>query len=115
MVFVSERDKEFFFFFFSGAKPVSIAEVSSNNGGGGGQFASGGRSGKLMSVYGNQQKIRNFEKIGTKLGQNVIHGDPIVNVSVINGRPTRAFNFKLTPAVLALKVCKPEGGRHIVT
>ena len=77
--------------------------------------AGGGRSGKLMSVYGNQQKIRNFEKIGTKLGQNVIHGDSIVNVSIINGRPIWAFNFKLTPAILALRVCKLEGGRHIVT
>ena len=71
-----------------------MAKVSFNNGGGGGQFAGGGQSWKIMSVYGNQQKIRNFEKIGTKLGQNVIHGDPIVNVSVINGRPTPAFNFK---------------------
>ena len=92
-----------------------MAEVSSNNSGGGGQFVGGGQSGKLMFVYGNQQKIRNFEKIGTKLGQNVIHGDPIVNVSVINGRPTQAFNFKLTPTVLALRVCKLEGGRRIVT
>ena len=60
-----------------------------------------------MSIYGNQQKIRNFEKIGTKLGQYVIHGDPIVNVSVINGKPMWAFNFKLTPAILALRVSKP--------
>ena len=77
--------------------------------------AGGGWSWKLMSVYGNQQKIRNFEKFGTKLGQNVIHGDSIVNVSIINGRPIWAFNFKLTPAILALRVCKLEGGRHIVT
>ena len=28
-----------------------------------------------MFVYGNLQKIRNFEKNGTKWGQNVIHGD----------------------------------------
>ncbi|KAF3954810.1 hypothetical protein CMV_019889 [Castanea mollissima] len=102
-------------YFFSGAKPVSMAGVSFNNGGGGGQSAAGGRSGKIMSVYGNQQKIRNFEKIGTKLGQNMIHGDPIINVSIINGKPTRAFNFKLTSAILALRVCKPEGGRRIVT
>ena len=27
-----------------------------------------------MSVYGNQQKFRNFEKIGTKWGQNRFHG-----------------------------------------
>ena len=45
-----------------------MAEVSSNNGGGGGQFPGGGRSGKFLSVYGNQQKIRNFEKTGTILG-----------------------------------------------
>ena len=108
--------------FCSGAKSVSMAKVSFNNGGGGGQFAGGGRSGKIMSIYDNQQKIRNFEKIVTKWGQNVIHGDPIGNVSVINGnvsvlngKPMRAFNFKLTPTILALRVCKPEGGRHIVT
>ena len=36
----------------------------------------------------------------------MIHGDPIGNVSVINdnvsvlnGKPMRAFNFKLTPAI----------------
>ena len=32
-----------------------------------------------MSVYGNQQKIWNFEKNGTKWGRNVIHGDSIEN------------------------------------
>ena len=37
------------------------------------------------------------------------------NVSVINGRPTRACTFKMTPAVLALRVCKSEGGKRIVT
>ena len=75
-----------------------------------------------MSVYGNQQKIRNFEKNGTKWGQNVIHGDSIENGSAINGnvsalygKPTRAFKFKLTPAFLTLRVCKPEGGRRVVT
>ena len=75
-----------------------------------------------MSVYGNQQKIRNFENFGTISGQNVIHGDLIENVSiingnvsVINGKPTQTFNFKLTPAILALRVCKPEGGRRFVT
>ena len=105
-----------------GAKLVSMAEVSSKNGGGGGQSAGGGRNGKLLSVYGNQQKIRNFENFGTISGQNVIHGDLIENVSiingnvsVINGKPTQTFNFKLTPAILALRVCKPEGGRRFVT
>ncbi|KAK9993700.1 hypothetical protein SO802_023403 [Lithocarpus litseifolius] len=53
--------------FFAGAKPVSIAEVSSKIGGGGGrQSARGDQSGKLLSVYGNQQKIRNFEKFGAE-------------------------------------------------
>ena len=109
-------------YFFSGAKPVSMAEVSSINGGGGGQSTGGGQSGKLMFVFGNQQKTRNFKKFGTNLGQNVTHGDPKENVSVINGnvsirngRPTLAFNFKWTLAILALRVCKPEGGRRIVT
>ena len=71
-------------YFFSSAKPVSMAEVSSINGGGGGQSTGGGQSGKLMFVFGNQQKTRNFKKFGTNLGQNVTHGDPKENVSVIN-------------------------------
>ena len=62
-----------------------MAEVSSKNGGGGGQSAGGGRNGKLFSVYGNQQMIRNFENFGTISRRNVIHGDLIENVSVING------------------------------
>ena len=37
----------------------------------------------------------------------MIHGDPIVNVLVINGRPMWVFNFKLTLAILVLRVCKP--------
>lgn len=32
------------------------------------------------------------------------------NVSAFYGRPTWAFKFKLTPACLALRVCKPKGG-----
>ena len=63
-----------------------------------------------------------LKKNGTKWGQNVIHGDSIENGSAINGnvsalygRPTRAFKFKLTPAFLTLRVCKPEGGRRVVT
>ena len=51
----------------------------------------------------------------------MIPGDPTENavarngnVSVSNGRPTRTFNFKLTPACMALRVCKFEGGRRIV-
>ena len=39
--------------FCFGAKSVSMAKVSFNSGGGSGQFASGGRSGKIMSVYDN--------------------------------------------------------------
>lgn len=39
--------------FYSGAKTVSMAKISFNSGGGGGQFAGGGWSGKIMSVYGN--------------------------------------------------------------
>ena len=51
----------------------------------------------------------------------MIHGDHTENGSVINGkvsvkngRPMRVFNFKLTPAVLDMRVCKPEGGRRYV-
>ena len=51
----------------------------------------------------------------------MIHGDFLENGSARNGnglalygRPTCAFKFKLTPALLALRVCKPEGGRRVV-
>ena len=64
--------------FFTSAKPVSMAEVSSKNGG-------GDRSGKLLFVYGNQQKIRNYENFGTNLGLNRIPEVLIENGSVING------------------------------
>jgi len=53
--------------------------------------------------------------MGVVFGSNMIHGDITINVSVINGRPTRVFNFKLTPANLALRICKPEGGRRVVS
>ena len=108
--------------FCFGANPVSLAKVSLNNGGGGGKLVGGSRSGKSMSVYGNKQKIRNFETYGAKWGQNMIHGVSFENGSAINGnglafsgKPMRAFKFKLTPAFLALRVCKPEGGRRVVT
>ena len=108
--------------FCSGAKPVSPAKISVFNGGGGGQLARDGQSGKSVSVFGNQQKFRNFEKNGTKWGQNVNHGVSFENgsarngnVSALSGRPMRACNFKLTPALLALRVCKLVGGRRIVT
>ena len=100
-----------------------MAEVSSKNGGGGGsQSAGGGRSGKILSAYGHQHKFRNFEKFGAILGQNWIPRVPTVNgsvlngnVSVINGRPTQAFTFKVTLAFLALRVSKPEGKKRYVT
>ena len=75
-----------------------------------------------MFAYGHQQKFRNFENFRANMEQNGIPGVPSINglvlngnVSVIKGRPTRAFTFKLTPATLALKVCKPEGGKRSVT
>ena len=108
--------------FCYGAKPVSLDKVSLNKGGGGGQLAGGGQSGKSMPNFGNQQKFRNFEKIETKRGQNRLHGVSFEiglarngNVSALSGRPTRAFKFNLTPALLALRVCKPEGGKRVVT
>ena len=109
--------------FFTDAKPISMAEVSSKNGGsGGGQPAGGDWSGKLFFAYGHQQKFRNFEKFGAILGQNGIPGVPTVNGSVLNGnisiiigKPMRAFTFKLTPAFLALRVSKLKGGKHFVT
>ena len=109
--------------FSIGAKPGSMVDVSSKNGGGGGgQSAGSDRSENLLSASGNQQKIKNFEKFGAILGQNRFLGVPVGNgsglngnVSVINGRPTRACTFKLTPEFLALRACKFEGGKHTVT
>ena len=101
--------------FLSGAKPPSSVEASLDNSGGVGQTIGSGWNGNNFPIYGNQWKLRNFEKIGTTLGHNVIHGDPIVNVSVINGRPMRVFYFKLTSANLALRICKFEGGPRVVT
>ena len=56
------------------------------------------------------------------MGQNSIPGGHAENglalkgkVAVINGRPTRNCTFKLTPACLALRVCKSEGGKRSVT
>ena len=100
-----------------------MAEVSSKNGGGGGGQSTGGdRSGKHFFAYGHQQKFRNFEKFGAILGQNGIPGVPTVNgsvlngnISIINGKPMRAFTFKLTLAFLALRVSKPKGGKRFVT
>ena len=72
--------------FCFGAKLASQAKVTFNNGGGdGGQPAGGGRSGKILFVYGNQQKFRKFEKNRTKWGQNVMHGDSTENGSAIKG------------------------------
>ena len=66
--------------------------------------------------------LRNFEKFGANLGQKRIPGGHAENglvlkgkVSVFNGRPTRTCTFKLTPACLALRVCKMEGGKRYVT
>nr|POE83745.1 hypothetical protein CFP56_06069 [Quercus suber] len=109
--------------FSTGAKPISTAAANSKNGGGGGgQFASGDWSGKILSAVGHQRKFRNFEKFRTILGQNRIPGGHAENglvikgkVSVINGRPTQTCTFKLTPACLALRVSKSEGGKRSVT
>ena len=75
-----------------------------------------------MPAYGHQQKFRKFEKFGAILGQNETPGVPPVNgsvlngkVSVINGRPTRAFTFKPTLDLLALRVCILKGGKRSVT
>ena len=86
--------------FFSGAKPISMAEESFIKGGEGGQSTGGGQSRNILSVFGNQQKSRKFENYGTISGLNVIHGDPLDNVSVISGnflvkkgRPMWAYKF----------------------
>ena len=88
-----------------------------NGGGGGGQSAGGDRIENLLFASGNQQKFRNFEKFGAILGQNRIPEVPVGNglglngnVLVINGRPMRACTIKMTPAFLALRVYKSEGG-----
>lgn len=59
--------------------------------------------------------VTSGRNLKSTLGHNVIHGDLKVNVSVINGRPTRVFNFKLTSTNLALRICKFEGGPRLVT
>ena len=75
-----------------------------------------------MSVVSHQRKFRNFEKFGAILGQNRIPRGHAENglvlkgkISVINGKPTRTCTFKLTLACLALRVCKIEGGKRLVT
>ena len=90
-------------FFFSGDKSRP------RNGGGSGDFlpANGGRNRQARNNYGNQQKLRNFEILGDKLGNNVILGDS----TKLNGRPTHAFTFKLTTENLALRVFKSEDGK----
>ena len=101
--------------FLSCAKPATMAGALSKNFCGDGQVAGGRRSEKNLPVYGNQQKSRVFENMGAMLGSNVIHEDTTVNVSVINDRHTWVFNFKLTPANLALRICKHKGGRCVVS
>ena len=56
------------------------------------------------------------------MGQNGIPDVHVENgsvlkgkVLVINGRPTRACTFKLTPTFLALRVCKTEGRKRSIT
>lgn len=73
--------------------------------------AGGGQAGLHMINYGNQRQSRNSENTGVILGRNVIHGDSIVNVPNINGRPMSAFIFKLTPANLALRIFKTDEGK----
>ena len=63
-----------------------------------------------MNNYGNQQNFRNFEILGDKLGNNVILGDSTKNS--FNGRPTRAFIFKLTAENMALRISKSEDGKR---
>ena len=78
---------------------------------------------KGVPFYGKQRQSRDLENTGTLMGHNVILGDPGVNVfhenpgvnvSVINGRPTRVFKFKLTTANVASRIFKPESGRCVV-
>ena len=77
----------------------------------------GGRSrkGQKMHNYGNIQKSRIFEKLGVNLERNVIQGDSSINNSVINGRLTRAFIFKLITNTSALRIFKPKGGKRCVS
>ena len=92
--------------FFSGDK------LRLGNGGESGVFPPtiGGRNRQAVNNYGNQQKFRNFEILGDKLGNNMILGDSTKNS--FNGRPTRAFIFKLTVENMALRVFKYEDGKR---
>ena len=109
--------------FSTSAKPISLAETTfKNGGGGGGQSVDGDQSGKILFAVGHQRKFRNFENFGAILGQNRIPRGHAKNglvlkgeVSAINGRPMRTYTFKLTPACVALRVCKSEGGKRYVT
>jgi len=76
------------------------------NGGESGVFllAIGGQNRQAVNNYGNQQKFRHFEILGDKLGNNVILVDSSKNS--FNGRPTRAFIFKLIAENMALRVFK---------
>nr|POE85780.1 putative atp synthase 24 kda subunit, mitochondrial [Quercus suber] len=61
----------------------------------------------------------NVKEVGRKGTKQILYfgswGKVANNGSALYVRPTRAFKFKLTPAFLALRVCKPEGGRRVVT
>ena len=74
----------------------SCSKSRPGNGGESGVFppANGDRNKQAVNNYGNQQKFRNFEILGDKLGHNVMLGDSTKNS--FNGKPTRAFIFKLT-------------------
>ena len=65
-----------------------------------------------MGIYGNQGFLKIWEfffffekvKIWDLICKNVIQGDSTINKSIISGRRTRAFNFKLTFETLALRL-----------
>uniref|UniRef100_A0A7N2KR07 Uncharacterized protein n=1 Tax=Quercus lobata TaxID=97700 RepID=A0A7N2KR07_QUELO len=67
-----------------------------------------GRSVEVLQL-GPQTKIPDSALASDNV--SVISG----NVSVKHGRSTRAFKFELSLAVLALRVCKPEDVRRVVT
>ena len=100
--------------FLTGEKP-RMGGVIPDITGGAGLADGGGQNGQKMHNYGNLWKSRFFENLGVNLGKTVIQGDSTVNKSVISGKPTHAFNFKLTSETLALRIFKPEGGKCCVS
>ena len=109
-LFTKELDR-----FLSSSNSIWVEGRTSTEDVGGGLMDCGGQNGKKPFKIRNQWKLRNFEISRAISRHNVLKGGFGVTVSSINGRPTREFTFELTPANLALRVSKSNGGKRVVT